>query len=88
MFSTCSLKLFFFFIPKACLGADAKEGRNVVQITAESEDGEEVTHTLFSMRVGGTEMVGYLFTTVHGVTLILVITSIIGSCLSYCATSS
>ncbi len=34
----------------------AKEGdRNVVQIIAENEEGEEVRHTILSMRVGGTE---------------------------------
>lgn len=38
---------------QACLGASAKEGeRNVVQITTENDEGEEVTHTILSMRVG------------------------------------
>ena len=40
----------------AALGAKAKEGeRNVVEITTEDETGEEVTHTILSLRVGGTE---------------------------------
>ena len=43
---------------QACLGATAKEGeRNVVEVTADDEDGEEVTHAILSMRVGGTEQV-------------------------------
>ena len=44
---------------QACLGAKAKEGeRNVVQLTAEDEEGQDVTHTILSMRVGGAEQVG------------------------------
>ena len=40
----------------AALGAKAKEGeRNVVEITTETETGREVTHTILSLRVGGTE---------------------------------
>ena len=43
---------------QACLGADAKdEERNVVQITAENDEGESVKHTILSLRVGGTEQV-------------------------------
>jgi hypothetical protein len=43
---------------QACLGAGAKDGeRNVVELTAENEEGEQVRHTLLSMRVGGTEQV-------------------------------
>ena len=43
---------------QACLGAQAKDGeRNVVQVTAENEEGEEVTHSILSMRVGGVEQV-------------------------------
>ncbi len=34
----------------------AKEGeRNVVQVMAENDEGEEVRHTILSLRVGGTE---------------------------------
>lgn len=43
---------------KACLGAKAKSGeRNVVELTAEDENGEEVTHSILSLSVGGTEQV-------------------------------
>jgi len=48
----------FYPSMQACLGAAAKEGeRNVVEVTADDEDGEEVTHAILSMRVGGTEQV-------------------------------
>lgn len=41
---------------QACLGAKAKTGeRNVVELTAEDENGQEVTHTILSLCVGGTE---------------------------------
>ena len=44
---------------QACLGAGAKVGeRNVVELITDNDDGEEVTHALVSMKVGGTEMVG------------------------------
>ena len=47
---------------QACLGAGAKVGeRNVVELITDDDDGEEVTHALVSMKVGGTEMVGQLF---------------------------
>jgi len=43
-------------IRQACLGPSAKEGeRNIVQVTAENDDGEDITHCILSMRVGGTE---------------------------------
>ena len=43
---------------QACLGAGAKDGeRNVVEVTTENSEGEMVTHTLLSLRVGGTEQV-------------------------------
>lgn len=43
---------------QACLGANAKNGeRNLVQLTAENDEGESVRHTILSMRVGGTEQV-------------------------------
>lgn len=43
---------------QACLGAKAKPGeRNVVELTAEDENGEEVTHAILSLSVGGTEQV-------------------------------
>ena len=43
---------------QACLGAKAKTGeRNVVELTAEDENGQEVTHTILSLCVGGTEQV-------------------------------
>ena len=43
---------------QACLGAKAKEGeRNVVEMTAEDENGQEVTHTIISLCVGRTEQV-------------------------------
>ena len=43
---------------QACLGAAAKDGeRNVVQVTTENDEGEEVTHTILSMRVGLNEQV-------------------------------
>ena len=49
---------FWCVLLQACLGASAKEGeRNVVEVTVDNEEGEEVTHTLLSMRVGGTEQV-------------------------------
>lgn len=42
---------------QACLGAGAKVGeRNVVELITDDDDGEEVTHALVSMKVGGTEM--------------------------------
>lgn len=41
---------------QACLGAKAKPGeRNVVELTAEDENGQEVTHAILSLSVGGTE---------------------------------
>ena len=41
------------------MGRKAKEGeRNMVQITTEDEDGDEVSHTILSLRAGGTEQVG------------------------------
>ncbi len=47
-----------FFCTQACLGAAAKEGeRNVVQVTTENDEGDEVTHTILSMRVGLNEQV-------------------------------
>lgn len=40
------------------MGATAKEGeRNVVQITTENDEGEEVTHTILSLKVGLNEQV-------------------------------
>ena len=40
------------------MGAAAKEGdRNVVQITTENDEGEEVTHTILSLKVGLNEQV-------------------------------
>lgn len=43
---------------QACLGAKAKPGeRNVVELTAEDENGQEVTHTILSLSVGVTEQV-------------------------------
>lgn len=43
---------------QACLGAKAKPGeRNVVELTAEDENGQEVTHAILSLSVGGTEQV-------------------------------
>ena len=40
------------------MGALAKEGeRNVVQITTENDEGEEVTHTILSLKVGLNEQV-------------------------------
>ena len=43
---------------QACLGAKAKPGeRNVVELTAEDENGQEVTHSILSLSVGGTEQV-------------------------------
>lgn len=45
-------------VMQACLGASAKEGeRNVVQITTENDEGEEVTHTILSMKLGLQEQV-------------------------------
>lgn len=45
-------------LPQACLGVDAKEKeRNVVQLTTENEEGEMVTHTILSMRLGVNEQV-------------------------------
>lgn len=47
---------------QACLGASAKnDERNVVQVTTENDEGESVTHTILSMRVGGTEQVCIVF---------------------------
>ena len=44
---------------QACLGASAKEGeRNIVQVTTENDEGEEVTHSILSMKVGLNEQVG------------------------------
>ena len=43
---------------QACLGTKAKAGeRNVVEVTTENENGEEVTHTILSLTVGGMEQV-------------------------------
>lgn len=43
---------------QACLGAGAKEGeRNVVEVTTENAEGDMVTHTILSLRVGATEQV-------------------------------
>ena len=43
---------------QACLGAKAKPGeRNVVELTAEDENGQEVTHSILSLNVGGMEQV-------------------------------
>ena len=43
---------------QACLGAKAKpDERNVVELTAEDENGQEVTHSILSLSVGGTEQV-------------------------------
>lgn len=50
--------VFVYLTVQACLGTDAKdEERNVVQITAENDEGEPVKHTILSLRVGGTEQV-------------------------------
>ena len=55
-----------FFSLQACLGASAKEGeRNVVQVTTENDEGEEVTHTILSMRVGLNEQVSSTETDRH-----------------------
>ena len=36
----------------------AKEGeRNVVEVTTDNEEGEKVSHTILSMRLGGVEQV-------------------------------
>jgi hypothetical protein len=41
---------------QACLGARAKAGeRNVVELTAEDEEGDKATHSIVSLTVGGTE---------------------------------
>lgn len=46
---------------QACLGTKAKPGeRNVVELTAEDENGQEVTHAILSLSVGGTEQVMFL----------------------------
>ena len=43
---------------QACLGAKAKPGeRNVVELTAEDENGQEVTHSILSLTVGVMEQV-------------------------------
>lgn len=58
---------------QACLGAKAKEGeRNVVQLTAEDEEGQDVTHTILSMRVGGAEQTQLFLTLQPPVTFELV----------------
>ena len=55
--------LIFF---QACLGASAKEGeRNVVQVTTENDEGEEVTHSILSMRVGLNEQVSSMETDLY-----------------------
>lgn len=48
---------------QACLGVSAKEGeRNIVQLTAENEEGEIVKHTILSLRMGGTEQCSLFLT--------------------------
>lgn len=43
---------------QACLGKKAKAGeRNIVELTAEDENGEEVSHSILSLTVGVTEQV-------------------------------
>lgn len=52
---------------QACLGAKAKDGeRNVVELTAEDENGQEVTHAILSLSVGGTEQVTVMGSCMHG----------------------
>ncbi len=44
-------------INQACLGVEAKQGeRNVVDVTTEDEDGEDITHTVLSLQLGHTDM--------------------------------
>lgn len=45
-----------FFFSQACLGAEAKNERNIVNLTAEM-DGENVTHSILSMRLEKNEQV-------------------------------
>ena len=78
----------FFFLPKACLGVDAKMGRNMVQITTVNVDDEYTTHTLLSMRFGGTEMVGLRLCLPQYMGCLNSCHFIIVSSLSYCATTS
>ena len=45
---------------QACLGTNAKNERNVVNITTENMDGESVSFTILSMRLEKNEQVGLL----------------------------
>lgn len=54
----CCTRDHIFSDLQACLGAKAKAGdRNVVQLTTESIEGESITHTILSMRLGANEQV-------------------------------